>query len=106
MEHHDVLVVGGGNGGISAAAKLLRDGFSDVAVVSPSPVHRYRPLLNQLRGRRRGRDGGPGAPAAAFAHAVPHYRAPRWIAGSGLAVDDSPGLVDIDPRTLRHRRHE
>ena len=36
MEHHDVLVVGGGNGGISLAAKLLRDGVEDVAVVSPS----------------------------------------------------------------------
>jgi sulfide:quinone oxidoreductase len=40
-----------------------------------------------------------------FAHVVPHYRAPRWIADSGLAVDAAPGLVDIDCRTLRHRRH-
>ncbi len=42
----------------------------------------------------------------AFAHAVPHYRVPGWIADSGLAVDAAPGLVDIDPHTLRHRRHE
>jgi sulfide:quinone oxidoreductase len=41
----------------------------------------------------------------AFAHAVPHYRAPAWIAESGLAVDPAPGLVDIDPYTLRSRRH-
>ncbi len=41
-----------------------------------------------------------------FAHAVPHYRAPRWVADSGLAADASPGLVDIDPGTLRHRRHD
>ena len=40
-----------------------------------------------------------------FAHAVPHYRAPGWIAAAGLAVDDAPGLVDIDPYTLRSRRH-
>jgi sulfide:quinone oxidoreductase len=287
MEHHDVLVVGGGNGGISAAAKLLRDGFEDVAVVSPSPVHRYRPLLNyvgageaamadlerpqrdvipdgcrwiqdaveavdpvartvrtrsgstigwstlvlspgmvedwdatpglqaayaqgwvastyvpgstpqvwpRLRSLRTGsvvftvppepapsagtalkplfmacdhwrRTGvlrdlritlvlpGPTSVAVPeadgilddlyasngvevlrqarvesvdperhditvtsstgrrvlahvdFAHAVPHYRAPRWIADSGLAVDDAAGLVDIDPTTLRHRQH-
>lgn len=39
-----------------------------------------------------------------FAHAVPHYRAPAWIAAAGLAVDDTPGLVDIDPYTLRSRR--
>ncbi|MGY1751671.1 NAD(P)/FAD-dependent oxidoreductase [Blastococcus sp. SYSU D01042] len=40
----------------------------------------------------------------AFAHAVPHYRAPRWIAGSGLA--DAAGLVDVDPGTLRSRGHD
>ena len=42
----------------------------------------------------------------AFAHAVPHYRAPAWIAEAGLSTDASPGLVDIDPETLRSRRHE
>ncbi len=41
-----------------------------------------------------------------FAHVVPHYRAPRWIADSGLAAESAPGLVDVDPGTLRHRRHE
>ncbi|MDT0276834.1 NAD(P)/FAD-dependent oxidoreductase [Blastococcus goldschmidtiae] len=42
----------------------------------------------------------------AFAHAVPHYRAPKWIADAGLATDPAPGLVDIDPHTLRSRRAE
>ena len=42
----------------------------------------------------------------AFAHAVPHYRAPGWIADAGLAAQPAPGLVDIDPYTLRSRRHE
>jgi sulfide:quinone oxidoreductase len=41
-----------------------------------------------------------------FAHAVPHYRAPAWIADAGLSTDPTPGLVDIDPETLRSRRHE
>ena len=41
----------------------------------------------------------------AFAHVVPHYRAPRWIADSGLAGTTAAGLVDVDPLTLRHRRH-
>jgi sulfide:quinone oxidoreductase len=40
-----------------------------------------------------------------FAHVVPHYRAPSWIAESGLAIPSASGLVDIDPGTLRHRRH-
>ncbi|WP_040337268.1 NAD(P)/FAD-dependent oxidoreductase [Candidatus Blastococcus massiliensis] len=48
MEHHEVLIVGAGNAGISLAAKLLRDGIHDVAVVAPQPVHRYKPLLNYV----------------------------------------------------------
>ena len=50
MEQHEVLVVGGGNAGISLAAKLLRDGTGDVTVVAPQPVHRYKPLLNYVGG--------------------------------------------------------
>src|SRR3954469_8576947 len=46
--HHDVLVAGGGNAGISLAAKLLRDGCRNVAVVEPSTTHHYRPLLSYV----------------------------------------------------------
>jgi sulfide:quinone oxidoreductase len=48
MEHHEVLVVGAGNAGISLAAKLVRDGATDVAILDAAPVHRYRPLLNYV----------------------------------------------------------
>ncbi|WP_210438502.1 NAD(P)/FAD-dependent oxidoreductase [Nocardioides xinjiangensis] len=48
--HHDVVVVGGGNAGISLAARLLRDGVRDVAVIESRSVHRYRPLLNYVGG--------------------------------------------------------
>ncbi len=48
MEHHEVLIVGGGNAGISLAARLLRDGAQDVAVIESESVHRYRPLLNYV----------------------------------------------------------
>lgn len=48
VEQHQVLILGGGNGGISAAARLLRDGASDVAVMDGASVHRYRPLLNYV----------------------------------------------------------
>ncbi|MGY1637969.1 NAD(P)/FAD-dependent oxidoreductase [Geodermatophilus sp. SYSU D00742] len=50
MERHEVLIVGGGNAGISLAARLLRDGASDVTLVAPQPVHRYKPLLNYVGG--------------------------------------------------------
>ena len=50
MARHDVVIVGGGNAGISLAARLRRLGCRDVAVVAPDPVHRYRPLLNYVAG--------------------------------------------------------
>lgn len=50
MDRSDVLIVGGGNAGISLAARLLRDGVRDVTVVGPQPVHRYKPLLNYVAG--------------------------------------------------------
>ncbi|WP_225753549.1 NAD(P)/FAD-dependent oxidoreductase [Actinotalea sp. Marseille-Q4924] len=48
--HHDVVVIGGGNAGISLAARLQRDGCRDVAIVDPSLVHHYRPLLSYVAG--------------------------------------------------------
>lgn len=50
QRHHDVVIVGGGNAGISLAARLLRDGCRDVAVVEPKDVHHYRPLLSYVAG--------------------------------------------------------
>jgi sulfide:quinone oxidoreductase len=41
--HHRVLIVGGGTGGLSVAARLARS-VGDVAVVEPSEVHYYQPL--------------------------------------------------------------
>lgn len=46
----DVLIVGGGNAGISAAARLIRQGVTDVAVIEPQYVHTYRPLLSYVGG--------------------------------------------------------
>ncbi|WP_037220104.1 FAD/NAD(P)-binding oxidoreductase [Rhodococcus sp. JG-3] len=45
---YDVLIIGGGNAGISAAARLLKKGVSDVAVIEPKQVHTYKPLLSYV----------------------------------------------------------
>ncbi|MDI9897873.1 FAD-dependent oxidoreductase [Rhodococcus sp. IEGM 1381] len=45
---HDVLVLGGGNAGVSAAARAIRLGISDVAVIEPQSVHTYQPLLSYV----------------------------------------------------------
>lgn len=86
-----VLVVGGGNAGISLAAKLLRDGARDVAVVEPSPVHRYRPLLNYV-GAGRATPADVERPTASV---VPPGC--TW-------VRDAVASVDPAARTVRTRR--
>lgn len=48
--HFDVVIIGGGNAGISAAARLIRLGIEDVAVIEPDAVHTYRPLLSYVGG--------------------------------------------------------
>ncbi len=48
--HFDVLIIGGGNAGISAAARLIRKGVRRVAIIEPQQVHTYRPLLSYVGG--------------------------------------------------------
>jgi sulfide:quinone oxidoreductase len=38
-------------------------------------------------------------------HLVPPFRAPKWLAASGLAAQDAIGVADVDPRSFRHRVH-
>ncbi|PPK90818.1 sulfide:quinone oxidoreductase [Kineococcus xinjiangensis] len=87
----EVLVVGAGNAGISLAAKLLRDGAPDVAIIEPSPVHRYRPLLNYV-------GAGQATPAEVerpMSSVIP--AGCRW-------VQDAVETVDAEARTVRTRR--
>jgi sulfide:quinone oxidoreductase len=46
-----VVIVGGGNGGIGVAARLLRAGRDlDVAIIEPSETHYYEPLWTLVGG--------------------------------------------------------
>jgi sulfide:quinone oxidoreductase len=38
-------------------------------------------------------------------HLVPPFRGPRWLETSALTGSQPHGLIDIDPRTFRHRAH-
>lgn len=42
--HHKIVVIGGGTAGIAVAAKLRREGVSDIGVIEPSEQHYYQPL--------------------------------------------------------------
>lgn len=44
MAHHQIVIIGGGNAGISAAAQLLRKNRKlDIAIVDPAEKHYYQP---------------------------------------------------------------
>ena len=48
--HYRVVVIGGGNGGVSVAARLRRLGVDDIALVEPRTEHLYKPLFSHVAG--------------------------------------------------------
>lgn len=50
-KHHQIIVVGGGNAGISATAQLLRKKSDlDIAIIEPSEKHYYQPAWTLVGG--------------------------------------------------------
>ncbi len=50
-KHHQIVVIGGGNAGISVAAQLLRkNGNLDIAIIEPSDKHYYQPAWTLVGG--------------------------------------------------------
>jgi sulfide:quinone oxidoreductase len=46
----EILIIGGGTAGITVAARLLRKGHRDVAIIEPSDTHYYQPLWTLVGG--------------------------------------------------------
>ncbi len=72
--HHQVVVVGGGNGGISVAARLrrtVRD--ADIAIIEPSSTHYYQPLWTLVGGGEARKEATARSQAAVIPPGV------KWI---------------------------
>jgi sulfide:quinone oxidoreductase len=100
---HQILIVGGGTAGITVAARLLRWGYTDVAVIEPSNTHYYQPLWT-LVGAGQAKASTSMLPYDLL-HAVPRQSAPDWIKSSPLSTGDADGYVDINKHTMQHMRY-
>ena len=75
----------------------------NVEVLHRTSVTAVDPARNELT--VTGPDGVPQPVPYDLLHLVPPFRGPTWLADSGLTDSDRHGVVDVDPRTFRHRAH-
>jgi len=97
-EHHRVVVVGGGTGGITVAARLCRAlDEPDVAIIEPSATHYYQPLWTLVGGGVVNKE----ASARPEAGLIPDGA--TWIQteASELRPDDN-GVVTADGREITY----
>lgn len=92
-EHHRVVVIGGGNAGLSVAGRLRRTGVTDVAVIEPRDTHLYRPLFSHVAG------GTARASTVARSQAEVTPRGVAWVQDAVASIEP-----DEDAVTLRSGR--
>lgn len=84
---HDILIIGGGTAGITTAARLLRRGYRNVAVIEPSETHYYQPLWT-LVGAGKSKASTTARPEASV---MP--KGATWIMKAATAVDPDSRTV-------------
>ena len=84
---HRVLIIGGGNAGLSVASRLRRAGVEDVAVLEPSDTHYYQPLWTLVGGGRAPATESRRSQASVMPKGV------AWIKDAAQAVDAEAQVV-------------
>ena len=84
---HQVLIVGGGTAGITVAARLLRKGYTDIAVIEPEDKHYYQPLWTLVGG------GKAKASSTERSEASVMPKGANWIRKSASAFDPDNNTV-------------
>ena len=87
---HQVLIIGGGTAGITVAARLLRKGYTDVAVIEPSDKHYYQPLWTLVGG------GQAKASATERPEASVMPKQATWIRKAASEFDPEANTVTCD----------
>lgn len=88
--HHQVLIIGGGNAGISLAARLKRYRVKGIAVVDPSEQHLYQPFFSHIAG------GTAKAETAVRAQESVIPKGVIWHRNSTTAIDPVTKTVSLD----------
>ncbi|QIG39901.1 FAD-dependent oxidoreductase [Microbacterium sp. 4R-513] len=88
--HHEILVIGGGNGGISVAARLQRLGVEDIALVEPREHHLYQPLFSHVAG------GTARASVTVRPQRDVMPKGVEWIQGRVDSIDPAENAVLLD----------
>jgi len=89
-QHHDVVVIGGGNAGVSLAARLQRGGVNDVALIEPAAEHQYQPLFSHIAG------GRAKASSAVRRQSSVIPRGVHWIQDRAVDIDAATKTVSLD----------
>lgn len=87
--HYRVVVIGGGNAGLSVAGRLTRMGVDDVVVVEPQAKHLYKPLFSHIAG------GTAPASMAVRDQGSVTPRGVGWIRDSVTAIDAEVSTVTL-----------
>lgn len=82
-----ILIIGGGTAGITVAARMLRKGYPDVAVIEPSTTHYYQPLWTLVGG------GQANASTTARPESAVMPKQATWIRNAASAVDPDNNTV-------------
>lgn len=86
-DKHRVLIIGGGTAGITVAARMIRKGYTDVAVIEPSDKHYYQPLWTLVGG------GQATASSTERPEGSVMPKGATWIRRAAAAVDPDNNTV-------------
>ena len=84
---HQILIIGGGTAGITVAARMVRRGFSDVAIIEPSSTHYYQPLWTLVGA------GQAKASKTARSESLVMPKGATWIQNAANSFDPENNLV-------------
>lgn len=95
--HYQILVIGGGAGGINTAARLMRKGHNDLAIIEPSETHYYQSAWTLVGGGIMNRE----VTAKPMVDYIP--AGATWIKDAATTLDpDNNNLKTRDGKTLSY----